>query len=157
MTDMTLVPTHWYSWDFDLSDGDRRLARVEMSSWRVKGVLEIDGINHEVYREGVMSGDFILKRDGLVLATASKPSAFRKAITLAYNGHEYTLRKPSFGSLAWAVYEGETELGSVARAHWWRRDANVALPENWPLHIRVFVIWLALLLWKREADSAGGA
>ena len=46
MTDMMLVPAHWYSWEFDVTDGQRRIARVEMSAWRENGVLNVDGINH---------------------------------------------------------------------------------------------------------------
>jgi hypothetical protein len=159
MTNMLLVPTHWYSWDFDVTDGQRRLARVEMSAWREKGVLNVDGINHHVYREGLGSGDFILKRDSVVLAKATKPSAFRSAFTLTYNNREYSVRKRSVWGRAFVVSEGEgdKELGSLAPAHWWGRDATAEMPDNWPLHIGVFAIWLALLLWKREANSGGGS
>jgi len=157
MTDLMLVPSNWYSWNFDVTDGQRRLARVEMSSWREKGVLQVDGINHHVYREGIGSGEFILKRDGVVLAKATKPSAFRNAFTLTYDNREYSIRKQSFLGRTFVVTEGEKELGSLVATRWWARDATAALPENWPLHIRVFVIWLALLIWRREANSGGGA
>jgi hypothetical protein len=153
MTHMMLVPSAWYSWDFDVTDGQRRLARVEMSAWREKGVLKVDGINHEVYREGWGSGDFILKRDGVVLAKATKPSAFRSAFTLTYNNREYTVGKRSAWGRAFVVSEGDTELGSLVPTRWWARDATATLPEAWPVHIRVFAIWLALLLWKRDAQN----
>jgi hypothetical protein len=28
------------------------------------------------------------------------------------------------------------------------------LPENMPLSVKVFIIWLAVILWKRESDAA---
>jgi hypothetical protein len=34
---------------------------------------------------------------------------------------------------------------------------NIDLPENLPLPVRAFVIWLTVLLWKREAQAAGGS
>src|SRR5262245_33898741 len=154
MTNLTLVPEHWYSWDFDIRDAERRLARVEMSAWREKGVLNVDGINHRVYREGLMSGDFILERDGLVLAKATKPSAIRRSFTLSYKNREYTVRKRSAWGRAFGVREDEKEVGSRVPTRWWTRDATVTLPEDWPLHIGVFAIWLALLLWKRDAQSS---
>ena len=67
---LTIIPKAWYSWDFSVLDGDRQLAFMDLSSWREKGILTIDGVEHRVYREGAMSGDFVLERDGTVLARA---------------------------------------------------------------------------------------
>jgi hypothetical protein len=36
------------------------------------------------------------------------------------------------------------------------RDATVDLPPDWPLAVTTFVIWLAIILWKRDADSGAG-
>jgi hypothetical protein len=52
---MTIDATHWYSWDFDVTDDTRHLAHVDVSAWGEKGVLTIDGVAHRVYREGVGS------------------------------------------------------------------------------------------------------
>ena len=153
---MTIVPLRWYSWDFDLLEGSRRLAHLDLSAWGEKGVLSVDGINHRVYREGVMSGDFVMTRDGLELARATKPSAFRSTFIVAWNGREYTLKRKSMWRRAFVLLDGETELGSVAKTSLWTRDAAIDLPATWPLPIRVFVIWLALIMWKRDANAAGG-
>ena len=102
-----------------------------------------------------MSGDFVIARDGLVLATATKPSAFRSSFTISWNGREYTLRKESIFSRGFALLDGEQQIGSVAPNSWWTRDAAVDLPNTWPLPIRVFVIWLALIIWKRDANAGG--
>jgi len=154
---MTIVPLRWYSWNFDLLEGTRRLAHLDLSAWREKGVLSVDGINHRVYREGVMSGDFVIARDGLVLARATKPSAFRSTFMISWNGREYTLRKKSILGREFVLLDGDTQIGSVARNSWWSRDSSVDLPTTWPLPIRVFVIWLVLIMWRRDANSGGGS
>jgi hypothetical protein len=157
MTTLTIVPRHWYSWDFDLTDGNRPLAGLEMSRWREKGVLTVDGVDHRVYREGLMSGEFILERDGVVLARATKPSAFRNAFELNFGGWKYTLRKKSMWSRSFVVEGGEREIGSLVPKSMWSRRARVTLPPDWPLPVRAFVIWLTLILWKREYDAAGSS
>jgi hypothetical protein len=157
MTMLTIVPRRWYSWDFDLVDGDRRLAGLETSRWREKGVLNVDGVEHRVYREGLMSGEFILERDGVVLAHATKPSAFRNAFELNFNGWKYTLRKKSLLSRSFLVESGEREIGSLVPKSMWSRSARVTLPQDWPLPVRAFAIWLTIILWKRESDAGGGA
>jgi hypothetical protein len=38
----------------------------------------------------------------------------------------------------------------VARA----RRSNIDLPADWPLPIRIFLFWLAFLMWKRQSQAA---
>jgi hypothetical protein len=154
VTTLTLMPKQWWSWDFLVMEGPRQLAFVDVSSWWEKGILTVEGVVHRVYREGATSGDFILERQGQVLAQATKPSAFRDTIILRYDGREYILRKKSIWRRAFILMSGGTEIGSLAPNSTWRRDATVTLPESWPRPIGVFVIWLAILLWKRDAHAA---
>jgi len=163
---LTIIPKAWYSWDFSVVDGDRQLASMDLSSWREKGILTIEGVKHRVYREGAMSGDFVLERDGTVLARGTKPSAFFSTLIVAHQGREYRLEKKSvwrraFVLLACGLGEAgsarEKEIGSLVPANAWTRKASVDLPKDWPLPVRVFVIWLAIIMWKREADAAVAA
>ena len=100
---LTATPKTWYSWDFAVarhdpwaearalrSDSAPTVAHIDVSAWREKGVLNVEGINYRVYRESAM-GDFVLTRDGAVLARATKPSAFHRSFTLDYDGKQYTL------------------------------------------------------------------
>ena len=36
----------------------------------------------------------------------------------------------------------------------WSRRATAMLPDTLPLPVRLFVLWLAVLVWKRDADAA---
>jgi hypothetical protein len=159
---LTIIPKAWYSWDFDVMDRDRQLAHMDLSSWSEKGIVTVEGVEHRVYREGVMSGDFVLERGGTVLARASKPSAFFNTFVLAYQGRQYTLEKKSAWGRAFVLRSRlgeagsvrETQIGSVVPAGAWTRKASADLPDDWPLPLRVFVIWLATVMWRREADAA---
>jgi hypothetical protein len=35
------------------------------------------------------------------------------------------------------------------------RRMNIDLPEELPLPARAFIVWLTVILWKRDADAAG--
>ena len=72
---LTAVPTRWFSWDFTVTDGARTVATIDVSWWREQGTLTVDGVDHCVYREGMLSGEFILEAEGSVVARARKPSA----------------------------------------------------------------------------------
>jgi hypothetical protein len=36
----------------------------------------------------------------------------------------------------------------------WTREATADLPRDWPMPIKAFVIWLVIVLWKRDAQSS---
>lgn len=148
------VPKRWFSWDFEVRRGDEVLGDIDMSLWREKGVLTVEGEAYRVYREGLMSGDFLLESGGSVLARAQKPSAWRRSFTIEHAGRTYTLRAASLFRRAFTLSDGEAAIGRVSPEGILSRRAEVDLPDAWPLPLKVFVVWLAVLLWKRDSDSS---
>jgi hypothetical protein len=153
---MALLPRRWYSWDFSLVSGDSTLAHLDLSCWRERGVVTIAGDEHRVYREGMVSGDFVIERQGQVLARATKPSAFSSKVVITHDGRKYTLQKRSIWKRGFLLREGDREIGSLSPNTWLTRDATVNLPADWPLAVKTFVTWLAIILWKRDADASAG-
>ena len=147
-------PKRWSSWDFIVTAGSSPVAQIESAWWAEKGVLTIEGVPYRVYREGMMSGDFIIESAGSVLARAEKPSAMRRAFTIRHDGRSYTLRaKATFGR-TFLLLAGDREVGSLSPQGLFTRRAAVNLPEELPLPLRMFVLWLAIVLWKRDAGAA---
>ena len=149
------IPKRWFSWDFAVVQGSQPLADVDMSCWREKGVLTIQGKNHRVYREALLSGDFVLESPESVVARATKSSALRRSFFITHDGKQYTLRARSIFGRAFLLLDGDREVGSLAPEGLCTRRAAIDLPEDLPLPVKVFIIWLAIILWKRDADSAG--
>jgi hypothetical protein len=52
------------------------------------------------------------------------------------------------------LYEGGQALGSVQPEHAFTRKAIIDLPTDIALPVRIFMVWLTLILWKREADAS---
>jgi len=169
MTMLTAAPKKWYSWDFVVARHDARaeasalrsdnaptVAHIDLSAWRETGVLNVEGINYRVYRESAM-GDFVLTRDGAVLARATRPSAFRRSFTLDHNGRQYTLRAKAPFRRAFVLLDGTREIGSLVPDSAWTRKSTVHLPDGWPLPLTVYAIWLTIILWKRDSDGAAAA
>jgi hypothetical protein len=154
---MMIGAAHWYSLDFNVTEGARHLAHVDVSAWLEKGILTIDGVAHRVYRQGMMHGDFLLEREGVVLARATKPSAFRNRFVIRHDGRTYELARASIWQRRFVVRSGDAEIGSLQPTSAWRRDAAVNPPEQWPLPFKVFVIWLAIIIWNRQKNAMGSA
>jgi hypothetical protein len=151
---LTATPKQWFSWDFTVTEGARAVADIDISWWREKGVLHVQGVNYRVYREGMVSGDFILEAAGSVVVRARKPSAFRRSFTISHEGRRYTLRAKSAFRRTFLVLDGDREIGSVSPEGIFTRRAIVDLPPTFPLPLKVFITWLAVILWKRASDGA---
>ena len=150
------IPKSWFSWNFKISDDSKKIADLELSSWREKGELRIDGVIYVVRRKGFLSSTILLELNNMELAKASKSSVFRRSFSLEIEGKQYTVKKKSMLGRAIILTNDLGEIGSVSPRSFLSRRANVDLPEEIDLPIRMFIIWLALLLWKHESETAAG-
>ena len=150
------APRHFLSNDFVLRSSDRTIAELDVSAWRERAEFELEGVSYRLYREGFMSGAFVLERAGVIVARAVKPSVFRARFELDIGGQAFTLRKASVFSSRFAVFAGDRQVGEIRRARLFTRRAILELPSEWSAAIQLFVFWLALVIWKREARAAAG-
>lgn len=152
---LSAQPKKWYSWDFTLNDADgRHVADLDLSSWRDRGKVALGGTEYRVRPEG-LRGPFVLEDGVSVRARARRTSLLGCEFEIEFEGDHYTLRKRSIWSHAIVLRQGAEELGTISRAAWYKRGARVELAERLSPVLKAFALWLALLLWKREAAAAG--
>ena len=151
---LRMIPK-WFSWTFSVIDGAEPVAHaVDRSWWSDKGELTIEGVTYTARREGVMSGEFVLESTAGVLARATKPSAFRRSLIVEHAGRRYTLRAVSALRREFVLLDGSTRIGSLSPEGIFTRRAAVDLPPALPLTVRVFIVWLTVMLWKHEQMAA---
>lgn len=149
---LELVPQSWLSWDFTVLNDGSPIAEIDVSRRNEKGVLAVDGSTYQVFRDG-FTGPFILELKGTRLATAKK-SAFSRSFAVLYEDKSYTLKAAAALRRTFVLLEGDREIGSIIPAGFFTRRATVSLPDQLPLPIKVFLIWLTVLLWKRDSDAS---
>jgi len=150
---LRVVPNHWYSWDVTVSDESRPVASIATNWMREQGELSIDAETYPMYREAWMSGDFILEHAGQALARAEKPSLFRREFAIRHAGREYTLLPRAIFERTFVLLSGTREVGSVAPEGFFTRKAAVDLPHELPLPVRMFIVWLTVISWRRQQNS----
>jgi hypothetical protein len=150
-------PKRWSSWDFTVQDeSGHNLGDVALSSWRERGVVRCDGAEHHVFREGALRGAFVLDGAGESLR-ALKPSAFRNLFDIEFGQERYVLSPRSAFRQDRLLYHEGREMGSIVAEGPLSRRARIQLPDDLPLVLILFLLWLTLLQWKREADAAAGS
>jgi len=152
-TMLTAIPKHWLSWDFTVLQGSEPVAAIDVSWWRENGELTVAGSRYRVRREGLMSGAFILESAGSVLARAEKTGVFVRSFAIEHAGRHYQLRARSAFGRKFAFGDGSQVTGSISPVGLFAHRARADLPAHLPLAVQIFILWLAIILWKRDADS----
>jgi hypothetical protein len=152
---LSATPRGWFSWDYAVSRNSDHLADIDISCWREKGTLTVEGQRYGVYRERPLSGKFILESNGTILASAEKPSSLRRRLLIEdAAGRQYELKPRDMFTRTFQLHAGAAVVGSLSASGLFSRRMNVDLPETLPLPLRVFVMWLTVILWKRDAQAA---
>jgi hypothetical protein len=151
---LSVVPKAW-SYTFSVLDGTESVAQaVELSWWGDKGELRIQGVTYTA-RSG--ESCYILESASGVLARAERPRKLFRELVVEHSGHRYRLRERSVFRREFVLFEGSRERGSISPEGLFTRKAAVTLPKAFPLFLQVFVIWLAMMLWKHEEPPAPAA
>ena len=154
------VPKGWFSRGFEVLDprSGATVGRAELSSWRENAELEVAGARYRT-THAIGEKEFVLARDdGTRVLQAEKPSAWRERLSFEHDGARYELRKESAWRRAFALSrEGVGEVGTLRPGGAFERGWTADLPEELPLEVRVFVMWLARVMWNRQDAAASGA
>jgi hypothetical protein len=148
------IQRSWFSNDFRLLWRGEPVAELDVSTLRTQAHFEFRGERYRCYRDGLLTGAFLLEQDGSVLARAEKPSMFRSHFTVQLAGRNYLLKKRSRWRRSFVLYESEREVGYLHRSGFFVRRVRVDFPEEWPLAAQAFIFWLALIVWTREDAAA---
>lgn len=147
-------PLGVFSRDFDIEAEGQSVALLDVSRWREAGAISIQGQPYRLYREGLMSGGFVLEKEGQIVARAIKPSPFSARFDLELNAHRCSLRRASIFGRSFSVFQDGVAVGSIHPASMFSRRTIIDLPTDWTVPVQVFAFWLVLVIWNRDSAAA---
>jgi hypothetical protein len=144
---LTVIPKTW-SYAFRVTEGSEPIAETEnLSWWRDRARFQIQGSEYTARRD---KSAFTLESANQVLARAERPRRWRRELLVEHSGRQFLLRQESAFRRGFLVFENAMPLGFISPAGVLTRKAKVELPEELPLYLRVFIIWLVMTTWKRQ-------
>lgn len=152
---LKIVPEHWYSWDFRVLEDGNEVARLDRAWVRERGGFELDGDSYEIRRTSTLKGSFVLQRATTIVARAEKASLVRRAFDVQVGAVPYRLEAVSAFRREFRVLRAGVPWGTIRPVSAFRRTAVADLPDTASLPVRLFFIFLTLVLWKRQQDAAG--
>lgn len=152
MAEMRASPQHLFSWTFDVAfDGDVATT-LELAWFRSSGAFELDGRRYDLVRAPNF-GEFQLTGPTGVIASAAKHSAFVRRYAIEYGRRRLTLEAASVFTRRFVLLEDGRSVGEVAPTAPFSRRCRLTVPDDMPLSVHVFLLWLVVLQWRRTAQS----
>ena len=140
-----------WSYSFSVTDGTRSVAQsVDRTWWRDKSELQIED---DIYTARRDKSEYVLESEAGVIARAAQPRKWRRDLFIEHSGSVYMLRAKSAFRRDLMLLKDTRQIGSISPDGHFTRKAVVELPQELPLQLQVFVIWLAMTLWK-HAEAA---
>ncbi|GAB4237662.1 MAG: hypothetical protein OHK0028_14990 [Deltaproteobacteria bacterium] len=147
-----IVPKSWFSWDYDLYERGALLATIDNAWWRELGAFEHGGKRYTVRRDG-LTGPFLLEGEEGEIARAVKPGFAFRRFEVEYAGRRFSLHSVSSLRNSFELAEGDRPAGSVRCSGRLSYRGQAFLPPDLPPPVRVFLVWLVVLLWRRRAEG----
>jgi hypothetical protein len=149
------IPKSIFSWDFDVFEDERNVAFLDLAIIKESGQILVDDDEGKIYREGLVSGAYILEIDEGALAIAEKPSAMFRIFQIQSLDRHFTLKPAGLLSQNFILLEGEQRVGTIEKDSWFSRKCTVDVPDDLPLLVQVFFLYLVVLMWRRQSSSSG--
>ena len=130
------------------------VGEIECARMWERATITIGGTSYSAAREGKMSAGFYLETNGNRLASAEKPSAMHRLFAVQVGGRTLTLKAGSTFGRAFVLTEREVQIGSIAPLGWFTRKCRAELPDDLAPEVEAFLIWLVILLWRRQEQAA---
>ncbi len=144
------------SWDFDVFQGDdRRLTRLDLARILRRATFRLEGTDYTIARTA-FRGPLHMMVGGEPVASASTLGFFRRGYDLTVAGlPRYRLRPRRPLSRHFGLFAGPREVGRVGPEKPFRRTLKAELPSTLSLPDRIFILFLVILTWRRDAQASG--
>ena len=150
---LTAIATSWFNWNFELRDGTELVAALNFAWLGEHGFLSIADREFELGREGWHQGNYFLKENGTLLATAEKPNALFRSFRVKFDHKTYLWEAGTAFARSFQLRDGDRVIGSMRPESVFLRDARIDLPLTLALEHKAFLAWLAVLMWRRQKPS----
>ena len=151
MANLFARPRHWFSSDYRILEGEEEITTLQLRILRDRATFRVDEKEYKIDVEGFFLGRFELKDGPMVLARAER---IKRKYEIRTGGHRITLEPKGWLAKSFDVRVPTGSIGSIHSLGWASLSAEADLPEDLALPLRIFLVYLILVAWRRKAATA---
>ncbi|MGH7652832.1 MAG: hypothetical protein ACREMS_13475 [Gemmatimonadaceae bacterium] len=144
------TPTGWLSRNILIEENTRLVAEIDGSPWGQRASATVGKATYALYRETLFKANYVMERGGQVVVRANSSSTFGSQFDVAWADHNIVLRRLSLWTQTFGLFKNDEQLGTVRPTGIFKRRGTVEGASSIPLEVRVFLVWVALMTWRRQ-------
>jgi hypothetical protein len=91
-----------------------------------------------------------------LLAAVLDSLPFKRSFRVDVGGRKLMLKAASAWRRQIEVHDDDALIGRIGPTGWAGRTSVIDLPSDLPLPVQLFLFWLVIILWRRDASGAVG-
>lgn len=157
MAHMTAQPRGFAAQRYRIVSEGEVLTELRFPLFGPSTATPLQGQVYRLRREGVRRNGFSLESaSGEIVARAMPHVTGSRAFAVDIAGRRLALRPASRLRSDYTLFDGERAVGMLRPPGPLRRGVVADLPGDLPLEARVFLLWVALALWRRPRALGAG-
>ncbi len=138
---------------YTLKRGGVEIGRIDCGGIRQPASIVIGDATFRPARDGVLRTTYHLDGNGSRLASAAPAGAASRRFTVEAGARAYTLAVTSWSGRRFTLSENGAAVGTIARTGFFTTKCKADLPDDLPLEVQAFLIWLVIIIWRRQAAT----
>jgi hypothetical protein len=138
---------------YTLKRGGAEIGRIDCGGIRQPASIVIGDATFSPARDGVLRTTYHLEGNGARLASAAPAGAAFRRFTVEAGTRTCTLAVASWSGRRFTLAENGTAVGTIARTGFFTTTCAADLPDDLPLEVQAFLIWLVIIIWRRQAAT----
>jgi len=153
----TVTRRGWFSRTYGVLDEQgNEVGELRHPTWQDQGAVVTGGVEYAVSTERVLGVLFVLGQPGAVVANGVlRDELPQRPASIAHGERQYSLEAGLRWDRELFLFEKETRVGRLTRRGIFSRHIEADLPAEILPCVRLFIVWLAILYWKRNAAALG--
>jgi hypothetical protein len=140
---------------YTLTRAGVEIGQIDCGGMRQPATLTVGGASYNPVSEGVLRTKFHLDAGGVRIADVEPAGTYFRRFIVHAGAKTYTLKVASWFGRNFVLTENDVEVGRIARTGLFTARCRAELPDDMPLPVQAFLIWLVLITWRRQAVVAG--
>jgi hypothetical protein len=156
MSTLEFFPNRTFSMRlYTLTRDGVEIGQIDCGGARWSAALTVGSASYNPVSEGVLRTKFHLDAGGTRIADVELAGTFFRRFVVHAGAKTCTLKVASWFGRSFILTENDVEVGRIARSGFFTARCRAELPDDLPLPVQAFLIWLVLITWRRQAVTAG--
>lgn len=150
---LRVIRRGWFLPTFKVFENDVELHDIEFKFGSKTMNFEIQGVDYKFEaRETFFSGgSYSIESNNSILAVADRPGMLGRTFSFDLGTRQYQMCPKSNWKRSFVLLEGERQVGEIYCEKGFSGEFIAELPADLSLPIKIFLLWLILLMWHRDS------